>query len=139
VAPGPVRGELERAAVGVGHEVRTLRVHLVAVALQLEVAEDRGREQAHDVRQHRDLVVGPPRLLGDGGAPDDVAAFEHHRALAGAGEVGGGHQSVVAAPDHDGVVRVGGHRTTVSATPSECFASSECLLPTRPGAKPSDG
>ena len=107
VAAGAVGGQLQRAPVGVGDEVRALRVHLVAVALELEVAQDRRREQAHDVGEHRDLVVRPPRLLGDGGPADDVPAFEHDGALAGAGQVGRGDEPVVASPDDDGVVTVG--------------------------------
>ena len=134
-----VRGQLQRPAVGVGHEVRALGVHLVAVTLQLEVAEDRRRQQAHDVGQHRDLVVGPPRLLGDGGAADDGPAFEDHGALAGPGQVGAGHQPVVATPDDDGVVRVGGHLPTVPVAPSECFRSSECLSQVRITTKHSGG
>ena len=118
VATRRVGGQLQRAPVGVGDEVGTLRVHLVAVALEVEVAQDRRRQQAHHVGEHRDLVLRSPRLLGDGGAADDVAALEHDGALAGAGEVGRGDEPVVAAADDDGVVpiaAVGRHRVTLTA------------------------
>ena len=41
-----VVGQLQVAAVRTGREVRALRVHLVAVAVELEVAHDRRRHQA---------------------------------------------------------------------------------------------
>ena len=109
----PVRRELQVAAVGVRHEVRPLGVDLVAVTLEVEVAQDGRRQQAHHVGEHRDLVVGPPRLLGDRGAAHHVPALQDHRALARPGEVGGRDKAVVATADHDGVVGVRGHRATL--------------------------
>ena len=59
--------------------------------------------QAHDVREHRDLVVRAPRLLGDRRAADERPPLEHHDALAGPGEVRRRDEPVVAAADDDGV------------------------------------
>ncbi len=76
-AGGLVVGQLQVPAVLARCEVRALRVHVVAVADQVEVAHQRRRQQRHDVREARQRVVGPEGLLADGGAADDVATFEH--------------------------------------------------------------
>ena len=47
---------------GCGREVRALRVDLVAVLLELELAQDRRRHEADDVRERGHLEVGAPRL-----------------------------------------------------------------------------
>ena len=74
---------------------------MVAVANEVEVAYERRRQQAHDVREHRDLVVRTPRLLGDRRATDERPPLEDHDALAGAGEVRRRDEAVVTATDDD--------------------------------------
>ena len=101
-------GQRERAAVGRGREVRTLRVDLVAVLLELELAQDRRRHEADHVGERGHLEVGTPRLLGDRRAADDVAPLEHDDARALLREQAGGHEAVVPASDHDDVERFEG-------------------------------
>ena len=69
-ARGVVVGELQRAAVAVRHEVAVLRIDLVAVAREVELAHDLGRDEADDVRQRAHLERRAPRLLGRGRAAD---------------------------------------------------------------------
>src|SRR4029450_7302425 len=76
----------------------------VAVAVEVEVADDPLGNQADDVRQRGHPVGGPERPLGDGGAPDDLPGLADQRPGARPGQVGGGDQPVVAAPDDDRVV-----------------------------------
>jgi hypothetical protein len=101
-----VVGEQQMAAVGARREVGALRVDVVAVLGETQVAHHRLGEQAHDVRQAGDGEVGPEGLLGDRGAADGVPALQHQHAAAGAGKVTGGDEAVVAAADDDHVVRV---------------------------------
>ena len=75
---------------------------------EVELADDLGPQQADDVRGHREAVARHD-LLGDGSAAQHVSSLQHEHAPAGPGEVGGADQAVVAAADHDGVVR-GSHR-----------------------------
>ena len=75
---------------------------------QIEIADDLGPEQAHDVREHRELEAGDD-LLGDRGPTDEGASLEHDDFLAGAREIGGGNETVVSPADDDGVVTRGGH------------------------------
>ncbi len=99
-------GQLQVAAVRVGGEVGTLGVDLVAVALELQLPQDRRRHEADDVGERRDLVVRTPRRLGDGRPADHVAPLQDHHPLAGLGQQAGGDQAVVAATDDDHVVVV---------------------------------
>ena len=81
VARGPGRsGRLQVAAVAAGREVRPLRVDVVAVLGQAQVAHHVGREQAHDVRQRGDREVGAERPLRHRGTADDVPALEDEHA-----------------------------------------------------------
>ena len=105
-------GQLEVAAVDARREVRALRVDVVAVPDEVEVAHQRGRQPGDDVRQARHGEVGAERLLADGGAADDVPALEHEGPQALAGEVGRGDQAVVPAADDDDVVVLGHARTS---------------------------
>ena len=82
-----VVGEREVAAVAARREVRALRVDVVAVLGQAQVAHHLLGEQAHDVRQAGDREVGAEGLLGDRGAADGVPAFQHEHPAAGAGKV----------------------------------------------------
>ena len=70
---------------------------------QLEVADDLGPQQAHHVGELGEAVAGKD-FLGDGCPADDIAPLEHDHLLAGAREVRGGDQAVVAGADDDRVV-----------------------------------
>ncbi len=70
-----------------------------------------GPQQAHDVREHREREAGED-LLAHRRAADALAPLEHDDALAGAREIGGADEAVVAAADDDRVV--GGRRQRVT-------------------------
>ena len=89
------------------------RQDLEPVPRQVEVADDLGPQQAHDVGEHRELEARED-LLGHRGAADQRAPLEHQRLAARARQVGRGDQAVVAAADDDRVV-----------------AARSCLLPLR--------
>ena len=72
---------------------------------QVEVADDLGTEQAHDVGEDRELEARED-LLGDRRAADQVAALEHEHRSPGAREVRRGDEPVVPAADDDRVVPV---------------------------------
>ena len=78
---------------------------------ELELADDLGAEQRDHVGE---LAEAEPRedLLGDRRAAQHVPAFEHQDLAAGPGQVRGGREAVVPAPDDDRVVPVrhGRHR-----------------------------
>ena len=93
----------QRAAVGEGSEGRRVaRQELVAVAGELEVADDLRAEEAHHVGGRGDPEPRPG-LLGDRRAAHPVAGLEHEDLLAGARQVGGGDEPVVAGADDDRV------------------------------------
>ena len=77
-----------------------------AVAGQVELADDLRPEQRHDVREDREAEARED-LLGHRRAPEHVPALEHDRLQPRAREIGGAHQAVVAAADHDRVVALG--------------------------------
>ena len=68
---------------------------------QLEIADDLGAQQAHDIGKD-----GEPERREDlftaCGTADDVASFEHEHALAGTSKVGRADEPVVARADNDG-------------------------------------
>jgi hypothetical protein len=98
---GPV-GERD-PQVGVGHE------DPVAVALQPKLVDHRLVEQADHVRAGADQVAGVAEgLLQGAGAAEALAPLQDQHRPAGPGQVGGGGQAVVAAPDHDHVPGAGG-------------------------------
>jgi hypothetical protein len=110
--------EQDRPAVGGERgERRVERDRVIAEATQLEVGDDLRLQHRDDVGRARDAMARP-QLLGDAGAADHVAALEHADAHAGAREVGGGGQPVVAGADDDrvepgaGAVAVRGHLAT---------------------------
>ena len=96
-----VRGQPQRAPVGTGREVGPLRVDVVTVLLQPQVANEIGRQQGHHVRQRGDRVVRPKRVLADRGTAGHVPALAHQGVQPAAGQVRGGDQAVVPAADHD--------------------------------------
>ncbi len=83
---------------------------------QVQILHDPLRQQADEVRVPGDPGRHPgERHAGHGRAAGPVQAFQHQRAASGAGEVGGGDQTVVAATDDHGVVRgEGGHSPFVT-------------------------
>ena len=103
VPGGRVRGQPQVPAVHPRGEVRALRVDVIPVPLQPEVADEIGRQQRHHVRQRRDRVPGPERMLADRRAAGHVAALADQRAQPAAGQVRGGDQAVVPAADDDRV------------------------------------
>ena len=109
---GLVVGELEVLPVDARREVGALRVDVVAVAHEVEVAHQRGRQPGDDVGQARDREVGSEGLLADSSATHDVAPLEHEGRQARAGEVGGRDEAVVPAAHDDDVVALGHARTS---------------------------
>ena len=103
---GVVGVELQRTAVGPGLVVGAHRVDLVAVSLELEVSDDRGRHQAHHVRELGDLEVRRfgPRSLGGRRAAGLVAGLQHHHPHPAPSQIGRRDEAVVATADHDRVV-----------------------------------
>ena len=96
--------EEQRRPVGRQRRVRRVeRVDLVAELLQFEVVDHLRVQQGDDVGGARDPVAGP-YLLGDAGAPEDVALLEHADAQTCLGEVRGCGKPVVTASDDDRVV-----------------------------------
>jgi hypothetical protein len=96
----------EVPSVGKGHEEVIRRQDLEAELPQLELADDLGLEQAHDVGCGGNAVAGPD-LLGHAGAAQHAAALEDDRPEPGPGEVGGADEPVVPRADDDRVVALG--------------------------------
>ena len=117
LVPAPrVVGQAQVAAVAAGREVRALRVDVVAVLGQPQVAHHVRGQQAHHVRQRGDREVGAERVLRDRRAADGVPPLQHQHPAAGPGQVAGGDQTVVPAADDDRVVRlVPAHRRAIIA------------------------
>ena len=106
VALGVVGEDLDRSPLREGLVVGAHREDLVAVALEVELPDDRRRHQAHHVGQTRHLElrgVGP-RRLGRRRPARLVPRLQHERARAGSCEVGRGHQAVVTSANHDRVI-----------------------------------
>ncbi len=82
------------------------RQDLEAVRRQVQLADDLGSQEGDHVRADGELEARED-LLGDRGAADDVPAFEDEHRAAGARQVRGRGQSVVARTDHDRVVGLG--------------------------------
>ena len=80
---------------------------------QLQLAHDLRPQQRDDVRGDAEPEAGDD-LLGDRGAAQHVSALEHDHPHAGARQVGGGHQAVVATADHDRVVVLGHGRAMLA-------------------------
>ena len=74
-----------------------------------EFFDDKGMEQTGEIGARRHAHAGK-RLLEGAGSADAGAAFEDEDAQAGAGEIGGADEAVVAGADDDDVPRAGGER-----------------------------
>jgi len=96
----------EMVAIGHGRESAVERKDFEAVAREVEVANDFGAQKRDDVRADGELESGDD-FFGDGGAAEDVAAFEDEDFFVGAGEIGRVGQAVVASADDDCVVGFG--------------------------------
>ena len=79
------------------------RQQLHAVARQIEVADDLGPQQRHNVGSDGELEAGK-NLFGDGGAAEHMTPLEHQHLASGARQIRRAGQAVVPAPDHDRVV-----------------------------------
>jgi hypothetical protein len=103
VAAGVVVVDGQRAAVRPRLVGGPHGEQLVAVALQVELADDPGRHQAHHIRQpgHLDLGGLGPGGVGGGRAPDLGPGLQDDRPGSRPGQVGARHQPVVAATDDD--------------------------------------
>ena len=105
--PQVVAAAVGRALALVERRERAVeRQDVQAVPRQLEVADDLGPEQRDDVAEDREAEARE-ELLGHRGAAQDVALLEDEGLHAGAGEIGGADQAVVAAADDDRVVGLG--------------------------------
>ena len=88
---------------------------------ELEVADDLGPQQRHDVREDREAEARED-LLGHGRATEDVTLLEDERPQAGLGQVRGADEAVVTATDHDGVIGLGQGDRTSGGYP-DCLSS----------------
>ena len=93
----------EVIAAGHRRERAVKRQDLQAVPRQVELADDLGPQQRHDVRAHREPEAGDD-LLGDCRAAEHVPPLEDEHLSARAGHVGGVHEPVVPAAEDDAVV-----------------------------------
>ena len=114
IAPEGHRGSVGIWDVVIGLEDRDL----VSMAPQLQVRDDLFGHEADDVGRRRDAVARP-RLLGGRRAARDRALLENDDVQSPAGEVGRASEAVVAAADHDDVVRAIAHRQILSSGPEE--------------------
>ena len=91
----------QAATIGQRRERRRIaRQNREAVLFELQLANDLRQKQADDVRGGRNFVAGP-QLFGRRAAAEHMAAFEHADFVAGAGQIRGAHEAVVAAADDD--------------------------------------
>ena len=74
------------------------------MAREVELPDDLRPEQRDDVREDREAE---PDLLGHRRAPEHVPLLQHDRLQPRPRQIGGAHQAVVAAADHDRVVALG--------------------------------
>ena len=115
-------------------DAAAVRHDLQAVARQLQIAEDLGPQQA----AHVGAVRVDPALLdlaADRRAADPRVALEHQHLEAGAREIGGIGQAVVAGADDDGIVAL--HRFAPPAQPARCAALGFVRLVPRRDRPPS--
>ena len=94
------RGKRNRAQI----RVRPLE----AVRAQFELATDLLIEQVAQVRASRDAESGC-KGARDGRAAHSIGSLEHQHFTAGAGQIGGAHQAVVARADDDDALAISHH------------------------------
>ena len=123
--PPPIPGALGPEPVGTGVNVPSSGRMCEAVPRQVEVADDLGPQQAHDVGGDREPEARDD-LLGDRRPAQQVPALEDDDAPAGPSEVGGRDEAVVAAADHDGVVGLGHPGKGTQATPGARARTRRC-------------
>ena len=104
-----VVGQPQVPPVGPRREVGSLRVHVVPLLVEPQVAHEVWRHQRDHVGQRRHRVVRPERVLADRRAAYHVPPLAHHRRQPRAGQVGRRDQSVVPAAHHHDI-RVLRHR-----------------------------
>ena len=122
----------ERAAVGIGREDADGRFKfLQAVAGELHVFNDFGQGRTAGMGDGGTFETGM-KFLGDGGAADDVAAFEDERLVAFFREVESGDERVVAAAENDDVALCG----HASVLPESFRISSAARRPGAPMMPP---
>ena len=107
--PGRVVRQPQVPSVPPRREVGPLRVHVVAVLVQPQVAHQVRWQQRDHVGQRRDRKVWSERMLTDSGPARYVAALAHDGIQPGAGQVRRRDQPVVPAADHHDI-RVSRHR-----------------------------
>ena len=93
----------EVVAAGHRRERAVERQNLEAVLRQLQLADDLGPEQRHDVRTDGKLEPGDD-LFGDGRAADDVTPLDDEHLATRARQIRRRRQAVVPGADDDGVV-----------------------------------
>jgi len=93
----------EVVAAGHGREGSVERENFQAVAREIEFTDDFGAKERDDVRAFGKKKAGDD-FFGDGGAAENVAAFENDDLLPCFGEIRGVDQAIVAAADDDYVV-----------------------------------
>ena len=90
-------------AAGHGRERAVERQNFQAMAGQIEIANDLRPQQRDYIGAHRELESGKD-FFGDGGAAEHVTALEHQNFFAGARQVSGVGEAVMASADDDCVV-----------------------------------
>ena len=93
-------------AIRHGSEGSVERQNLQTMPRKIEIADDLGTKQRDDVGAHRELESRDD-FFRAGSSTQHVPAFEHDHFLAGARQICGVHQAVVAAANNDYVVRIG--------------------------------
>ena len=93
----------EMIAIRHGSESSIQRQNFQAMTWKVEIANDLRPQQRNYIRANRELK---PRhdLFGHGGATKHMAALQQQNFFSGACQVGGVHQAVVAAANHNYVV-----------------------------------
>ena len=97
--------EAERATVGMRRaEAAGAFEELSAVAFELHVICDGRSERSVEAFEDRGAETGM-KFFGDGGTADNGAALEDEGFVAGAGEIEGGDERILASADDDDVTR----------------------------------
>ena len=89
--------------IGHGRECAVERKNFQSVAGKIEVADDFRAQQRDHVRAHRELESGK-HFFRDCCSAEHVPALQHQHLPAGAGQIGGVGEAIVASADHDYVV-----------------------------------